>query len=196
MTEADFFLDKPNNDKHRPDRRQFLKIGAMAFIATLCPLASPAFPNSSSFPNRRLSFFNTHTGEHLDVDYCIKGQYYPNGLSAINHILRDHRTEDICPMDTRLLDLLFGISKKLNTRKPFHVISGYRSPATNAMLLNSSSGVAKNSFHIKGQAIDIRLPDFRLADLKTMAINMNAGGVGYYPQSDFIHLDLGPIRCW
>jgi uncharacterized protein YcbK (DUF882 family) len=140
--------------------------------------------------------FNTHTDEHLDVDYCINGRYSPEAMSAVNHILRDHRTEDIGRIDPKLLDLLFLLSKKTHTTMPFYVISGYRSPATNAMLRQNSKRVARGSFHVKGQAIDIRIPGFRLSKLKKMAINMNAGGVGYYPQSDFIHLDLGPVRYW
>ena len=196
MVEADSLLKKPNSDKYRLDRRQFLKIGTMAFISSLCPIPALAFPDSSLFPDRRLSFFNTHTGEYLDVDYCIKGRYCPDGLSAIDHILRDYRTEDIYRMDPKLLDLLFNISNKLDISEPFHVISGYRSPATNALLCRNSRGVAKNSFHIKGQAVDIRLPGLHLSKLKKMAMKMKAGGVGYYPRSDFVHLDIGPVRYW
>ena len=96
----------------------------------------------------------------------------------------------------KLLDLLFRISTKVNLSGPFHVISGYRSPTTNAMLRKKNKSVAKNSFHVKGQAIDIRLPGLYLSRLKKLAVKMNAGGVGYYPRSNFIHLDIGPVRYW
>ena len=189
-------LDTSEIEKRELDRRSFLKIGAMVFITSLCPLPALALQNKSLSPNRHLSLFNTHTDEHLDVDYCINGQYCPEALSAINHILRDHRTEDIFRIDPKLLDLLFRISTKVNLSGPFHVISGYRSPTTNAMLRKKNKSVAKNSFHVKGQAIDIRLPGLYLSRLKKLAVKMNAGGVGYYPRSNFIHLDIGPVRYW
>jgi len=183
-------------EKHAIDRRRFIKTGAMALIAGILPEPIRAFSESSLFLNRRLFLYNTHTGEKIETDYCIKGKYCPEALSAIDHILRDHRTEDACPMDVKLLDQLFTISKTLNINEPYHIISGYRSPTTNAMLCKIRSGVARNSYHIKGRAIDIRIPGVHLSQLKNTAIRMKAGGVGYYPKSDFIHLDSGPIRHW
>ena len=189
-------MDISEIEKHIISRRKFLKIGAMTFVTSCCSLPALALPNNFLFPDRHLSFYNTHTGEELDVDYCLKGRYCPETLTAVNHILRDHRTDEITRIDVRLLDQLFSISKALDNHAPFHIISGYRSPATNAMLHRNSSGVAKNSFHVKGRAIDIRLPGLRLSKLKKTAVKMKSGGVGYYPKSAFIHLDTGPVRYW
>jgi uncharacterized protein YcbK (DUF882 family) len=178
------------------DRRNFLKFGAQAAMGCLCH--SPAIAAVDHFlsPKRKLSFYNTHTGEHLEIDYYIKGRYQPMALKNINYILRDHRTDEIKSIDTDLLNLLYVIRKKLNILEPFHIISGYRSPETNEYLHKMDNGVSKNSLHIYGKAIDFRLPDIRLPLLRRTAIALKAGGVGYYPRSDFIHIDVGRIRCW
>ncbi len=173
-----------------------MKVSALALLGSFCPVPAFAYSNPSLFPNKRLSFYNVHTDEKIDVNYCIKGRYSTKGLKAINYILRDFRTDDVCTIDMGLLDLLYGISRKLNIREPFHIVSGYRSPATNAMLRKKSSAVARNSYHLKGKAIDVRLPDLSLYKLKKTAVKLKAGGVGYYPDSDFVHLDIGPIRHW
>ncbi|MDH5592439.1 MAG: DUF882 domain-containing protein, partial [Gammaproteobacteria bacterium] len=115
---------------------------------------------------------------------------------AINRVLRDHRTGDIIDIDPTLVDLLNILHHKMNGRKPFHVISGYRSPKTNESLRKQTSGVAKKSFHMQGRAIDIRLPGRELTALRKAAINLQAGGVGFYPKSDFIHIDTGRVRHW
>jgi len=146
--------------------------------------------------NRALAFYHTHTDERLKVVYCKNGHFLSSALEKVNYILRDHRNDDIRPIDTRLLDLLFRLSRKLGTDEPFHVISGYRSPATNAMLCRMSTGVARKSFHIKGKAIDIRIPGAGLRELKKAAMKLKIGGVGFYPQSDFVHVDVGPVRYW
>jgi len=117
-------------------------------------------------------------------------------LRDINTVLRDHRSGDVYPIDTDLLDLLFALQATVGSRKAYEVISGYRSPATNASLRNTSSGVAKRSYHMQGKAIDIRLPGCDLEQLHTAALSIKAGGVGYYPGSDFIHVDVGPLRSW
>jgi uncharacterized protein YcbK (DUF882 family) len=179
-----------------PARRRFLKYSAQAAAVWLCPLPVQAAVWQLAAPNRSLSFYNTHTNETLEVHYFQKGFYQARALRQINHILRDHRTGDIHPIDHHLLDLLHAVSKKSCTTTPFHIVSGYRSPATNARLRKLSKGVAQHSLHMQGRAIDIRLPDCDTRQLKQIAMNFKVGGVGYYPESDFVHLDTGEIRHW
>jgi uncharacterized protein YcbK (DUF882 family) len=162
----------------------------------LCPLPVQAVVGLSNAPTRSISFYNTHTDETLEVCYFKKGCYQSHALRQIDHILRDHRTGDIHPIDHQLLDLLHIISVKSCTTEPFHIISGYRSPATNALLRRISKGVAQHSWHMHGKAIDIRLPDHDTRHLKQLAMKCRVGGVGYYPESDFVHLDTGEVRCW
>lgn len=145
---------------------------------------------------RRLAFYNTHTRETLDVCYYDQGAYCPDALARINRIMRDHRTSEIQPIDRRLLDALFAVKSRIRPRTPFHIISGYRSPTTNEMLRTSTSGVARTSFHTKGQAVDIRLPGYRTRRLRDLCRSLKSGGVGYYADSDFVHLDTGPVRTW
>lgn len=147
-------------------------------------------------PARSLYFYNTHTGEYLKEVYWEDGSYVPQALGRINHILRDFRTGEVRQIDLRLLDLLYVIKSQLGTEKPFHVISGYRSPRTNQFLRKVSTGVAGKSLHIEGKAIDIYLPDVPLHVLRDTAINLRAGGVGYYPASNFVHIDTGRFRVW
>ncbi len=174
-------------------RRDFLRLGA-ATTATL--LASPVFAGTSSQGERQLAFRNTHTGEAVSEIYWAEGDYVSDGLVEINSVLRDHRTDETYPIDTSLLEMLFLLQSKTESRQAFEVISGYRSPATNHALRNKSSGVAKRSFHMRGKAIDIRLPDCDLKKLQLAALDLRAGGVGYYPGSGFIHVDVGPTRNW
>jgi uncharacterized protein YcbK (DUF882 family) len=126
----------------------------------------------------------------------VQGDYVPESLAEINHVLRDYRTDQVAAIDTRLLDLLDRVQAKLGTSQPFQVISGYRSPATNHMLSERSSGVAKHSLHMEGKAIDIRIPGIHLADLRRTGLALRSGGVGYYPASNFVHLDVGRVRTW
>lgn len=177
-------------------RRRFIGLGAAALAI---PLLS-RLPAHAGFdplpPDRRLSLFNTHTGESLSVEYCRSGSLVGPALSRINHILRDHRTRKIQAIDTRLLDLLYLLSRKIATDQPFHVICGYRSPETNALLREQGDGVAERSLHLVGQAIDIRVPGIKLRDLYRAAVSLQGGGVGFYPKSDFIHIDVGRVRTW
>ena len=178
------------------NRRRFLKCGIHATVACLCPLPAIAAIESFLSPKRTLSFYNTHTEESLDVCYYIQGQYQSMALKNINHILRDHRKGEIKSIDMDLLNYLYSIRKKLNTSEPLHIISGYRSPETNEYLYRNNKGVAKNSLHMYGKAIDFRLPDISLPVLFRTAIVLKAGGVGYYPRSNFIHIDTGRVRFW
>jgi uncharacterized protein YcbK (DUF882 family) len=145
---------------------------------------------------RRVAIHNLHTDERVDALYFDDGRYVPDALAAVNHVMRDFRTGDVHFMDPQLLDLMHALSRKVESAQPFQIISGYRSPKTNAILHERSAGVAVNSFHMKGMATDIRLPDVSLAHLHKAALAMQGGGVGYYPESDFVHVDVGPVRMW
>ncbi|WP_197904615.1 YcbK family protein [Desulfosarcina alkanivorans] len=166
------------------------------FLATcLVPAAGWAalLPDGT---RRSLSFFNTHTGERLALCYFKDGAYCPDAMRRINHILRDHRTGDVQAMDFRLMDLLYSVHRHVGAGSPFHIISGYRSPKTNARLRKQSSGVAKFSYHMLGRAIDIRLPGHDTRKLRKACMDLKTGGVGYYPRSDFVHVDTGAFRTW
>ena len=181
------------NSKSNINRRHFLKTGVGA--CTL--LALPHVQASTlSMNERKLAFLNLHTSERVQTTYWAEGQYIPEGLMAIERILRDHRTGETYKIDRNLLDLLQLLNYKMASDNEFHVISGYRSPATNAQLNARSSGVAKRSLHMLGKAIDIRLPGHTLSNLHKAALSLQAGGVGYYPRSDFIHIDTGHFRQW
>ncbi len=172
-------------------RRRFLKSVACAGIA----LAFPNITLASRQP-RHLSFNNLHTGEKLSLTYFENGQYVSDALKEINNLLRDHRSGDIFTMDPSLMDLLYDLQTQLDTNKTFQVISGYRSPATNARLHKNSSGVASKSLHMRGKAIDIRIEGIDSKVIKNTAIAMYRGGVGYYRKSDFVHIDTGRVRSW
>lgn len=177
-------------------RRDLLRNGlALAAGAATAGAAGRvlAFPEADV---RRLGFSNLHTGEVLDVAYWEKGAYVPDALGAVNHVLRDHRTNEVHVIEPKLLDLLTTLSGKVDNRQRIQVICGYRSPATNAILHAHSSEVASGSLHMVGQAIDIRLQDVALTHLRDAAMNLQVGGVGYYPTSDFVHVDVGRVRHW
>lgn len=145
---------------------------------------------------RSVALDNLHTGESLQAVYWDQGAYIPDVLDIVNTNLRDYRTGDVHVIDPRVLDLLDSIAKLTDAKAPFQVISGYRSPATNAMLHERSEEVAKKSFHMSGMAIDIRLPNVELAHLHAAALSLGRGGVGFYPESNFVHVDVGPVRSW
>lgn len=177
-------------------RRRFLALGGAAALAGVFPHKVFACAAALSRPERSLAFYNTHTGERLETVYWAQGRYIQDSLGEINHILRDYRTNEIKNIDTRLLNLLFALHNELETQQPFEVISGYRSPETNAFLRAHSTGVAAHSLHIVGKAIDIRTPDRDLRVLHKAAVALKGGGVGYYPKSDFVHVDVGRVRYW
>lgn len=148
---------------------------------------------------RRLRLHNLHTDEKLDAVYFEDGKYVPDALRAVNHVLRDFRTGDVHFMDPKLLDLVAALTARTETSSPVHIISGYRSPRTNALLRaegGAETGVAKQSLHMEGEAIDLRLADVSLSHLHNAALSLQAGGVGYYPVSNFIHVDVGAVRQW
>lgn len=139
---------------------------------------------------------NLHTGETLETCYFNGQRYVRSELQRLNHICRDFRQNEVHPMDKKLFDQITRIQAALGTDAEVQIISGYRSPTTNAMLRNKSSGVAKKSFHMLGQAIDFRLEGVSLKQLHEAALSLKAGGVGYYPKSQFVHIDTGPVRQW
>ena len=182
---------------HSNSRRRFLAIGAGAFVTAAGMTSRSVFAQSAIItPERTLSFYNLHTGENLKTAYWVDGEYIPESLSDINHLLRDFRNDEIKPINLGLLNLLHDITQRLGTSKPIQLISGYRSPSTNAKLHDRSSGVAKHSLHMDGMAADIRIPGHDLSELHKVAAAMQGGGVGYYPKSDFVHVDVGRVRYW
>jgi len=177
-------------------RRRFIRhLGC----GTLLTLGSPSIVHAArgKFPSHKsLAFQNTHTGDKLKLTYFEKGRYIQGALREINFVLRDFRTGDVYPIDIELLDQLHDLKLALGINRPFHIISGYRSPYTNAQLHDQSAGVANNSLHMQGRAIDIRLEGFDTRRIRNAALVMRRGGVGYYAESDFVHLDTGKFRTW
>jgi uncharacterized protein YcbK (DUF882 family) len=177
-------------------RRTFVKLGAWGAMGALLPGAALGSGKRAGIREKSLALYNTHTGETLKTVYWVEGHYVEDALREINYLLRDRRNDEMHEIDTRLLDLLFLIGKKINTRQPLHIISAYRSTGTNAMLRSRSSGVAENSLHLIGKAIDIRIPGQAISDLRKVAMALKSGGVGYYPKSGFVHVDVGRVRYW
>jgi uncharacterized protein YcbK (DUF882 family) len=178
-------------------RRRLLKAwGALAGATALSGWVSRALAASDAQVARSLTLKNLHTGEVLDVVYRRGEEYVPGALERVEVLLRDYRTGDRHPIDPRLLDSLCEVAQRAGVEPVFSVISGYRSPQTNAMLHERSSGVASRSLHVEGRAIDVRLARVDCADLAAKALDMRCGGVGYYRQSDFVHLDTGRFRTW
>lgn len=171
-------------------------IGAGFGVAAASAFPARGWANLAASASRSLSFHNLHTGESLSVTYWAQGQYVEPALVETDILLRDFRTNETARIDVGLLDLLYGIRSTLDSSEPYHVISGYRSPATNAKLAANSNGVAKRSLHMRGMAVDVRLPGRDLGQLQQTAIAMQRGGVGLYTKSDFVHLDVGRPRSW
>ncbi|MGQ0532709.1 MAG: DUF882 domain-containing protein [Caulobacteraceae bacterium] len=189
------------------NRRNLLKVAGSAVLnGALVGGASaawlmPAYATAPVAPRaavdaRRLSLANTHTGDTFNDAYWEGGNYVPDAMAAINRVMRDHRSGETHSIDPRLLDQLHTLKSVVSASAPFQIISGYRSPATNAAMHANSSGVASRSLHMDGRAIDIRVSGVDLARLRDAAIGMQAGGVGYYEASDFIHVDTGRVRRW
>jgi uncharacterized protein YcbK (DUF882 family) len=177
-------------------RRQLLRSAlALAPLVAWPGLLRAAVPATNT-DARRLAFYHTHTGETLDIVYSERGAYVPEALSEVHHLFRDFRTGDVHPIDPALLDVLHDVQQATGGSGRFEIISAYRSPATNRMLASHSSGVADHSLHLQGQAIDVRLPGVRTIDLRSAGLRLASGGVGYYPGSDFVHLDTGRVRSW
>ncbi|MBE2295038.1 MAG: DUF882 domain-containing protein [Phycisphaerales bacterium] len=185
-----------NNDENQPalGRRGFLKLavgglGALALAPTLLEAAIQR--------DRYLSFYNPNTGESIrQVYWTPRDGYIRESINEVSWGLRDHHNDQVKLFDTNVLDQLYALQLQLGPGRPLHIISGYRSSDTNRRLREQSRRVARNSYHIQAMALDIRLPDGQISDLYRAARSLGAGGVGYYPRSNFIHVDSGPVRYW
>ena len=176
-------------------RRQLLTAGAgLIGAAVLSPAALAA---NTVNRDRMLTFYNPHTGETSRLIYWtpIEG-HIDQSITEFSWLMRDHRRDEMIKIDVGLLDQLYWLQQQLDYRQPIHTISGYRSPKTNAELRAHNKRVAKNSFHMKGMAVDIRMPGREVNQLHKAALSLKAGGVGYYPRSNFVHIDTGSIRNW
>lgn len=149
-----------------------------------------------SFAPRSVSLYNTHTGEWVRTVYWADGHYIREAVRDINWVLRDHRSDEVRPMNAGVLDVLGMLRRRLESNNPFLVISGYRSPTTNQRMYLRGSGVASNSYHIHGMAIDLRAEGRDLSQVRAAAASLRSGGVGFYPRSGFVHIDCGPVRSW
>ena len=186
-------LPIPTTDPGRVSRRTCLRaFGAACAGAFVMPVEALA----AGVSTRSLSFVHTHTHERLTVPYFADGTYLPEGLSTLNSFLKDFRTGDEHPIDPALYDILNDLRLATGTKSPFHVISAYRSPHTNAMLRENGRGVATGSLHWQGRAIDVRLAAVGSASLRDAAVELQRGGVGYYRGPDFVHVDTGRVRRW
>jgi len=168
-----------------------LALVGLAITATVAPPRDVRAADA-----RQLSFYHTHTQRSLDVVYFQNGEYVDSALDEINRFLKDFRTGDIAEMDPELLDLLHDVRNEFGGNETFEVISAYRSPKTNEMLRSRTGGVARNSQHVLGNAIDVRLRGVPIEKLRDTALDMQRGGVGFYKQSDFVHMDTGRVRRW
>jgi uncharacterized protein YcbK (DUF882 family) len=186
-------------------RRAFLRAASGAVsTAAVSSFAIPAFANVAApavigvkeTGCRTLVLECLRSGERLTSDYWVDGRYIDGELARIYKVLRDVRTGEVHAIEPRLLDLVYRLGREVDARSGLHVISAYRSPATNAMLHRKSSGVAEKSLHMKGQAIDLRVPGRTLEQAHEAALKLAAGGVGYYPKSNFVHVDVGRVRRW
>ena len=180
------------------NRRSVLRLAGGALVAAgAASLGIPeAFATAPVPSARTIALLNTHTGDRFSAAYWEQGNYVPDAMAAIKHVMRDHRNNEVHDIDPRLLDELSRLNGLVGAAAPYQIISGYRSPASNAMLHANSDGVATHSLHMDGKAIDIRMAGVDLPRLHDAALSMQSGGVGFYPASDFIHIDTGRVRRW
>ena len=174
-------------------RRRFIAHSAAAIAALVSPAAFARYTQSGY---RRLGFRHLHTGESLTVTYWENGRYLPDALGEINYLLRDHRSDDVHPIAPGLLDTLTALQTSMEFNAPYEVISGFRSRATNEKLRRMGRAVARRSMHLEGKAVDVRVAGQNLQQMRATAMALQAGGVGYYSRSGFIHLDVGRVRSW
>jgi len=182
----------------RPSRRATLRVLGLGGAGLFASLAAPrvALALARDTAPRRLVLHNTHTRESLAVDYCRDGRYCDDALGKVNQVLRDHRNGAVHAIDPGLLDVLHDVALHLDRDPEFEVISGYRSPQSNAAMHARSGGVAAHSLHMEGRAIDVRLVGCDVSRLRDAGLGLGRGGVGFYPSLQFVHLDTGRIRTW
>ncbi|MEO1491210.1 MAG: DUF882 domain-containing protein [Pseudomonadota bacterium] len=186
-------MSRTDSTKTPVARRAFL-IGGAAAALFATPAAPAVLRRAGEF--RSLALVNHRTAEKLRTAYWVEGEYIPEALEAINYILRDWRQNEIKQIDLRTVDIMAATHSLLDTSEPFQVVSGYRSPKTNAMLRSRSRGVARNSYHTRGMAVDITLDTRTARQIASAAKSLSAGGVGTYSRSSFAHVDSGPVRDW
>ena len=174
-------------------RRRFLALAAGALVTTL---AAPAIAAPRAPSRRAIALGHLATGEKLDLVYWADGHYQPAALKRIAWLMRDYRSDRIHPINPKLVDLLAALHQRLRVSGPLTVVCGYRSPESNALLASQHEGVATNSFHMAGSSVDLRVPGRSLAAVRNAALSLRGGGVGYYPHSNFVHVDVGPVRHW
>lgn len=185
------------NQRLFSSRRGFLQRSARLLAAgSAVQVGAPAI--AAAAPDARtLALVHTHTGERISIAYAMGERFVSQALDHLNRFLRDHYSGEVGLIDPQLFDLLHGLRRELGAERPFEVISGYRSPATNSLLRNTrGGGVAQHSLHMEGKAIDVRLPGIPLAELRDAALSLRAGGVGFYPREQFVHVDTGRVRSW
>jgi uncharacterized protein YcbK (DUF882 family) len=214
---------QPATPTYKLKRRRFLALGALVTVSRLAPLPVFADPHRAAGPThahraeplahggseerladlhaavpveKSVAIYNINTGEQLSTVYWCRGQYVPQALQEIAYLLRDYHVNEVKAIDPQLLDLLYTLGQLLETVTSFHVLSGYRSPATNAALRRSNRTVAVQSLHVEGKAVDIRLPGRDTARVRQAAVALQAGGVGHYPRKNCLHVDTGPVRYW
>ena len=214
---------QPATTAYNLKRRRFLALGALVTVSRLVPLPVFADPRRAVGPphvpraeplvhggrgerladlhaavpvEKCVALYNINTGEHLRTVYWCRGQYVPQALQEMAYLLRDYHVNEVKAIDPQLLDLLYTLGQLLETDTPFHVLSGYRSPATNTELRRSNRTVAVQSLHVEGKAVDIRLPGRDTALVRQAAVALQAGGVGHYPRKNCLHVDTGPVRYW
>ena len=185
------------NEIVTPSRRGFLA-GAFALTATA---AAPHYANAAGFLRgagdiRRIRLRSSRTGEAVDTIYWVEGEYISDALAEINWFMRDWRQNEVIRYDARNVDIMAATLRLMDTDEAYHVVSGYRSPATNRMLRRRNRGVAQNSYHMKGMAADLKLSSRSISQMAAAAVACHAGGVGKYNRSQFVHMDCGPVRTW
>ena len=189
-------IQSPSPPAHRISRRRLLRLGLLAAAVPYVSGPALALERPALKYERSLDVYNMHTGESLTTVYWIKGTYVPAALRDISYVLRNHHSDQVKPIDPQLLDLLYMLDRLVGLRDAFHIVSAYRSPATNAMLRLSHAGVAEHSMHVEGKAVDVRFFSRDLVLVHRLATDLQWGGVGYYPRASFVHLDTGPVRSW
>ena len=179
----------------------FTRRGLLAAFAATAVSAAPTYSNAAGFLRgggdiRRIKMYSGRTGERIDMIYWIEGEYIQDAVKEVHLFMRDWRTNDVKSIDLRTIDIMAAAHNLMDVSEPYMLLSGYRSPKTNAMLRARSSGVAKNSLHLKGQAADLRLNSRSVNQMARAASACKAGGVGRYSGSNFVHMDCGPVRSW
>lgn len=188
--------NEQNDDAMGVDRRFVLRTFA-ASVAT----AAPVFANAAGFLRgsgdiRRLTMTSSRTGESIDLIYWVDGKYIKDALKEVNYFMRDWRMDKSTAIDTRAIDIMAAAHRIMDTDEPYQLLSGYRTPQTNALLRSNSRGVARKSLHMKGQAADLRLKSRSVTQMHRAASSLHAGGVGRYYGSRFVHMDCGDVRTW